>query len=151
MKITYKGDYAMKAILELSVRYEDNKNAIIPINEIAKFGDMPKKFLEQILLTLVRGGLVKSKRGAGGGFTLARRPEEITVGDVVRLIEGPIEPIECVNDGYKGCADVKDCILRNVWKEVAGAISIVVDTLTFKELVLRYKERSGSQSFEYNI
>jgi Rrf2 family protein len=151
VKITYKGDYALKAILELSVRYEDNKNAVIPINEIAKFGDMPKKFLEQILLTLVRGGLVKSKRGAGGGFTLSRPPENITVGDVIRLIEGPIEPIECVNDGYKGCADVKSCILRSVWKEVAGAISIVVDTLTFKELVLRYKERNAEQNFEYVI
>jgi Rrf2 family cysteine metabolism transcriptional repressor len=151
VKITYKGDYALKAILELAVRYEDNKNAVIPINEIAKFGDMPKKFLEQILLTLVRGGLVKSKRGAGGGFTLAKPPEGITVGDVIRLIEGPIGPIECVNEGYKGCADVKSCILRNVWKEVAGAISIVVDTLTFKELVLRYKERNAEQNFEYVI
>jgi Rrf2 family cysteine metabolism transcriptional repressor len=151
MKITYRGDYALKAILELSLRYEDNQNAVIPINEIAKFGDMPKKFLEQILLTLVRGGLVKSKRGNGGGFTLARPPEEITVGEVIRLIEGPIEPIECVNEGYKGCSDIKSCILRNIWKEVAGAISIVVDTLNFKELVLRYRERNSSQSFEYVI
>ena len=87
MKITYRGDYALKAILELAIRYEDNKNIIVPINEIAKFGDMPKKFLEQILLTLVRGGLVKSKRGAGGGFILARRPVDITVGEVIRLIE----------------------------------------------------------------
>ena len=151
MKITYKGDYALKAILELSVRYEDNKNAVTPINEIAKFGDMPKKFLEQILLTLVRAKLVKSKRGAGGGFILARPPEDITIGEVIRLIEGPIEPIECVNEGYKGCADVKCCILRNVWQEVAGAISIVVDTLTFKELVARYKERTGTQMYEYSI
>ena len=153
VKITYKGDYALKAILELSVRYEDNKNAVIPINEIAKFGDMPKKFLEQILLALVRGGLVKSKRGAGGGFTLARPPEDITVGDVIRLIEGPIGPIECVNEGYAGCADVKSCILRSVWKEVAGAISIVIDTLTFKELILRYREKElgASSSYEYVI
>ena len=151
MKITYRGDYALKAILELALRYEEDSNKIIPIGEIAKFGDMPKKFLEQILLTLVRGGLLKSRRGAGGGFVLARPPKDITVGDVVRLIEGPIEPIACVNEGYKGCSDVKSCILRNVWREVAGAISIVVDTLTFEELVARYKERAISQNYEYVI
>lgn len=151
MKITYKGDYALKAILELALRYENDKNKVIPIGEIAKFGDMPKKFLEQILLTLVRGGLLKSRRGSGGGFLLARPPRDITVGEVIRLIEGPIEPIACVNDGYKGCSDVKGCILRNVWKEVAGAISIVVDTLTFEELVARYKERDNSQNYEYVI
>jgi Rrf2 family cysteine metabolism transcriptional repressor len=151
VKITYRGDYALKAILELSIRYEDNKTEVIPITEIAKFGDMPKKFLEQILLTLVRGGFLKSKRGAGGGFILARPPENITVGDVIRLIEGPIEPIECVNEGYKGCADVKCCILRNVWQEVAVAISEVVDTLNFKELVERYKKRNVGKSFEYVI
>lgn len=151
MKVTYKGDYALKALLELALRYEEDRNKVIPINEIAKFGDMPKKFLEQILLTLVRGGLLKSKRGAGGGFLLARPPKDITVGEVIRLIEGPIEPIACVNEGYKGCSDVKSCILRNVWKEVAGAISIVVDTLTFEELVARYKEKNLSQSYEYVI
>lgn len=151
MKITYKGDYALKAILGLSLRYEDGKGDSVPINEIAKYGDMPKKFLEQILLTLVRGGILKSKRGAGGGFLLARPPKDITVGEVIRLIEGPIEPIACVSDEYKGCSDVKGCILRNVWKEVTGAISIVVDNLTFEELVARYKERYASVNYEYVI
>lgn len=151
MKITYKGDYALKAILELSLRYEEDRNKSTPINDIAKFGDMPKKFLEQILLTLVRGGILKSRRGSGGGFLLARPPREITVGEVIRLIEGPTEPIACVSDSYKGCSDVKSCILRNVWKEVAGAISIVVDTLTFEELVARYKEKNSRQNYEYVI
>lgn len=151
MKITYKGDYALKAILELSLKYEEDRNRSVPINEIAKFGDMPKKFLEQILLTLVRGGILKSRRGAGGGFTLAKPPAKITIGEVVRLIEGPIEPIECVDEGYKGCADVKGCILRGVWTEVADAISAIVDTLTFEELIRRYKVKSGSHSLEYSI
>ncbi len=151
MKITYRGDYALKAILELALRYEESGSDAVPINEIAKFGDMPKKFLEQILLILVRGGLLKSKRGAGGGFLLARPPKDITVGEVIRLIEGPIEPIACVNDGYKGCGDVKSCILRNVWKEVGGAISIVVDTLTFEELIARYKGKDVSQNYAYVI
>jgi len=141
MKITYKGDYALKALLQLALRY--NEGDVLSINEIAKFGDMPVKFLEQILLTLRKGGFVKAKRGVQGGFSLAKHPKDITVGEVVRFIEGPIEPISCVcEDSYKGCRDINSCIFRGVWKEVSHAISIVIDTLTFEELVIRYKEKS---------
>ena len=139
MKITYKGDYALKALLQLALRY--NEGDVLSIAEIAKFGDMPVNFLEQILLILRKGGFVKSKRGVQGGFSLSRHPKDITVGEVIRFIEGPIEPISCVEEGpYKGCKDVGRCIFRGVWKEVSHAISIVVDTLTFEELVMRYKD-----------
>ena len=115
---------------------------------------MPTKFLEQILLILRKGGFVKSKRGVNGGFFLARHPKDITVGEVVRFIEGPIEPIACIEgECYKGCKDVASCIFRDVWKEVNNAISIVIDTLTFEELALRYKEKNlGVKSiYEYVI
>ena len=92
MKITYKGDYSLKTMLDLSMHY--NKG-VLPIQELAKKGDIPNKFLEQILLTLKKGGFVESKRGIDGGYFLARPPETITVGEVVRFIEGPIEPIAC--------------------------------------------------------
>lgn len=151
MKISYKSDYALKALLELAIRYNETGNRIVPIAEIAKIGDMPRQFLEQILLTLVRGGFVKSKRGAGGGFYLARPPADITIGQVLRLIEGPLDPIACVKDNYAGCGDVQNCIFRNVWKEVAHAISIVVDTVTFEELVARFREKDRSQHYEYVI
>lgn len=153
MKISYKGDYALKAVFELALKYYEDPSNIVAINEIAKFGDMPKKFLEQILLTLSKGGFVKSKRGINGGFFLARPPAQITVGEVIRFIEGPIEPIACVKDGYKGCKDTKDCILRGIWKEVAGAISVVVDSLTFEELILRYKAKhlDVKAVYEYSI
>ncbi len=141
MKITYKGDYALKALLQLALQYHDNKNEVVSINEIAKNGDMPIKFLEQILLALRRGGFVKSRRGIKGGFLLGKKPADITIGDVVRFIEGPIEPISCVGDEcYKGCKDIANCIFRNVWKEVTMAISLVVDTVTFEDLVVKYKE-----------
>jgi len=152
MKITYKGDYALKALLQLALRY--NEDDVLSISEIAKFGDMPVKFLEQILLTLRRGGFVKAKRGVQGGFSLARHPKDITIGEVIRFIEGPIEPISCVEKGhYKGCKDVSSCIFRGVWKEVSHAISVVVDTLTFEELVMRYKARNLDERLihEYSI
>lgn len=151
MRISYKGDYALKAMLELSLRYDYGE--AISINEIAASGDMPEKFLEQILLSLKNGGFVKSKRGVNGGFFLAKHPKDITVGDVIRFIEGPTEPIACVEEGYKGCKDLKNCIFRGVWKEVGQAVSLVIDTLTFEELAFRYRERSMEQRavYEYSI
>jgi Rrf2 family transcriptional regulator, cysteine metabolism repressor len=141
MKITYKGDYALKAVLQLALKYKEDKNGVVSINEIAKSGDMPIKFLEQILLALRRGGFVKSRRGIKGGFLLSKEPSEITVGAVVRFIEGPIEPISCVGDEcYKGCKDIASCIFRSIWNDVKTAISLVVDTVTFEDLVIRYKE-----------
>lgn len=151
MRISYKGDYALKAILELSLRY--GKSEAVSIGEIAASGDMPENFLEQILLTLKKGGFVKSKRGIKGGFYLAKNPGDITVGEVIRFIEGPTEPISCVEEGYKGCKDLKNCILRDVWKEVDRAVSLVIDTVSFEELVIRYKEKALGLKpvYEYSI
>lgn len=154
MKISYKCDYALKALFQLALRYNEPGAEVISINEIAKPGDMPKKFLEQILLTLRKGGFVKSKRGINGGFFLARHPKDITVGEVIRFIEGPIEPISCIEgEHYKGCHDLTNCIFRGVWKEVKNAISVVVDTLTFEELAFRYRERKADikSAYEYSI
>lgn len=151
MKITYKGDYALKAILQLALRYDEGEGGVMSITEIAKSGDMPTNFLEQILLALRKGGFVKSKRGIRGGFLLAMHPKEITVGQVIRFIEGPIEPISCVEkEGYKGCKDITNCIFRGIWKDIRDAISIVVDTLTFEELVLRYKEKKLQPASVYD-
>ena len=154
MKIGYKTDYALKALLQLALNYEGGGGSVMSISEIGKSGDMPVKFLEQILLILRKGGFVKAKRGVNGGFLLARHPKDITIGRVIRFIEGPIEPISCVQDEcYKGCKDVSSCIFRDVWKEVASAVSVVVDTLTFEELVMRCRERDLKIQpiYEYSI
>jgi Rrf2 family protein len=154
MKITYKGDYALKALLQLALNYGGPDRGVLSITEIAKGGDMPTKFLEQILLSLRRGGFVKSRRGASGGFLLARHPKDITIGEVIRFIEGPIEPIACVEDGaYNRCGDINSCIFRDLWREVKDAIAVVVDTVTFEELVLKFKARSlnARSIHEYSI
>ena len=151
MKLTYKGDYALKALFQLALAYQEG--GVMSITEIAKLGDMPVKFLEQILLLLRRGGFVKSKRGTRGGFMLARHPKDITVGEVVRFIEGPIGPISCIEKDYKGCKDTASCIFRGVWREVKDAISVVIDTLTLEELVFRYKAKNvdARTIYEYSI
>jgi len=150
MKITYKGDYSLKAVLSLALHY--NKG-VLPIQELAKKGDIPFKFLEQILLTLKKGGFVDSKRGIDGGYFLAKPPETITVGDVIRFIEGPIEPVACANkENYDGCRDFPYCVFKDIWSNVYTATSLVVDTITFAELVRRAENlKNNNVNISYSI
>jgi Rrf2 family protein len=143
MKITYKGDYSLKAMLNLALHY--NKR-VLSIQELAKAGDIPFKFLEQILLTLKKGGFVESKRGVDGGYFLARSPETITVGEVIRFIEGPIEPVACANkDIYDKCKDFPYCVFKDIWSHVYTVTSLVVDTITFAELVRRVESLKNNK------
>ena len=150
MKITYKGDYSLKTVLELALNY--NKG-VLSINELAKKGDIPFKFLEQILLTLKKGGFVGSKRGIDGGYFLAKPPEEITVGEVIRFIEGPIEPVTCANQkSYDKCKDFSYCVFKDIWNQVYTATSLVVDTITFAELARRVGNiKNSSENSSYAI
>lgn len=134
MRITYRGDYALKTILDLAIHYG---NGPVTIHELARRADIPVKFLEQILLGLKRGGFVKSRRGKVGGYILAKPPSDIKVGEVVRFIDGPIEPIACIEKGYSGCNDVYKCAFRKIWQDVAKATSDIIDNVTFKDLVSR--------------
>ncbi len=131
MRITYKGDYALKALLDLAVHYE---SGVSTINDIAKRIDAPVKFLEQVLLDLKKGGFVESKRGNVGGYHLAKDPAKITLGQVVRYIEGPIEPISCVEKGYTKCSDLSCCLFKGIWQKVANATSGIIDNVTFGDL-----------------
>jgi len=136
MRITYKGDYALKTILDLSLRYG---NKPVTIHELARRADIPLKFLEQILLDLKKGGFVESRRGKIGGYMLAKKPSEIKLGDVIRFIDGPIEPVACVDKRYKGCRDINSCIFRGIWQEVADATSKVIDKINFEDLIKKNK------------
>jgi Rrf2 family protein len=131
MRITYKGDYALKTILDLALHYG---NSPVTISDLAERADIPIKFLEQILLDLKRGGFVESRRGKVGGYLLAKHPSKIKVGDIIRFIDGPIEPIACVDKKYHGCNDIYRCIFRNIWEEVAKSTAKVIDNITFEDL-----------------
>lgn len=134
MRITYKGDYSLKAILYLAANY--SKDAVT-IHEIAEHIDAPVKFLEQVLLELKRGGFVESKRGKIGGYFLARPPAEITVGDVIRFVDAPVEPISCVKEGYSDCSDMHKCLFRKIWQDVAKATSDIIDNVNFEDLAIQ--------------
>jgi Rrf2 family protein len=131
MKITFKGDYALKALLDLSINFGKPQS----IEEIAKRQDIPAKFLEQILLWLKKGGFVKSLRGKHGGYLLSRDPKNITMGQALRYVEGPVEPIACVQKGGEGtCSYSSRCALRDVFGDIGKYIASKVDSITFAEL-----------------
>lgn len=147
MKITYKGDYALKAVLDLALHYD--LNGVVTIHDLAKSSDIPIKFLEQVLLDLKKGGFVESRRGKVGGYHLAKHPSQIRLGDVIRFVEGPIEPIGCVGKSYSGCNDIHKCVFKKIWQEVTQATSEIIDNITFEDLVNRIK--TAGKTLVYSI
>jgi len=131
MRITYKGDYALKAVLDLALHY---KKGVVTIHDLAKHIDAPVKFLEQVLLDLKRGEFVESIRGKNGGYLLARPPAEIKLGEVMRYIDGPVEPIACLEKDYSSCDDIFRCVFRKVWQEINKATKDIIDNITFNDL-----------------
>lgn len=156
MKITYKGDYAIKSLLYLAARYirENGCDSYSQIQEISKDQDIPEKFLEQILLALKNAGFVKSLRGKNGGYTIAKNPENIKLGEIIRLIDGPLAPISCVSrSAYQACDFEARCVLKPIWARVNDAISDVVDHISFRQLVEMEQERKKKnvEQFVYQI
>lgn len=147
MKITYKGDYAVKAMLDLALHYE--ANSVVTIHDLAGRADIPIKFLEQVLLDLKRGGFVESRRGKIGGYLLAKAPSQIKLGEIIRFIDGPIEPIGCIEKKYSGCSDLYKCVFRKIWQEVTSATSKIIDNITFEELANQVK--SQKEKIVYQI
>jgi Rrf2 family protein len=143
MRISAKGEYAIKAVLDLAMHHG---RGLIPIQEIAERQGIPQRYLEQVLLSLKRVGLLTSKRGASGGYHLTRVPEEITVGAVLRAVEGGGAPFEI---GGSTRANVQD--LAELWEEIADAVSRVIDRLTFEELAMRVRDRRGAARAMYHI
>ena len=146
MRITYKGDYALKAILDLALQYG---NGPVQIQAIAISTDAPVKFLEQVLLDLKRGGFVNSRRGKEGGYLLAKSPSEIRVGDVIRFIDGNSEPIACVAEDYQNCHHIRNCVFRKIWQDVAKATSNIIDNITFDDLAKQVQ--ADPEAAEYTI
>jgi Rrf2 family protein len=134
--ISRKGKYAIRAVLYLAQRHGGGP---IPIEEIASTEKISRKFLESILLELRYAGVLDSKRGKRGGYLLHETPSRVTVGKIIRIVDGPLSPVDCVSrSAYRPCPDCPDeatCQIRLVMKEVREAISRVVDRKTLAALI----------------
>jgi Rrf2 family protein len=137
LKVSQKLEYAIRAMIELSLRREED--LLVPAREIAERQQVPLRFLEQQLGALSRAGLVESFRGSGGGCRLARAPEDITVAQIADAIEGQMFPMFCLEPSDHTCFQDSRCGLQGFWGDVARAIQQVFEQTTVAELVVRHQ------------
>jgi Rrf2 family protein len=141
MKLSTKGKYGVRALFEIARNYGKGPLAIKEISERQKIS---LSYLEQILHKLGKAGIIDSVRGPHGGYELARKPAELTIGDVVRALEGPIALSHCLEPGVTGsCYQAEDCVARMAWTKVGEKIEEALDSITFEHLLRQYhgKER----------
>ena len=140
MKISTKGRYALRLMIDLAM---NSVGEPVSLKDVAKRQGISEKYLEQIISVLNRAGYVKSIRGAQGGYLLRRAPEEYTVGMILRLTEGSLAPVTCVEDGDFPCERQENCVTVILWKKINDAINSVVDSITLQDLVDWQNERKG--------
>lgn len=135
MRLSKRSEYGMRALIDLAFIYDQGP---IHVEDIADRENMPVKFLQQLLLTLKNAGILHSKKGANGGYYLARVPEEITLGEVIRVLDGPLAPIHCVSEmAYEECncpVGEEHCGLRMIMGEVREAIAGILDHATLADV-----------------
>ena len=139
MKISTKGRYALRLMLDVAL---NSHGTAVPLRDVAQRQDISDKYLEQIVTQLSRAGLVRSVRGAGGGYLLTRDPAEYTVGEILRPLEGSLAPVSCV-DGSECCGRAEQCVTLEVWREIQQAVSGVVDHITLAQLVERQRQKAA--------
>ena len=149
MRLSKKGEYAVRALTEIGFEAKQRPGALIQISTVAQRTRIPEKFLEQILLALRNGGVLKSKRGVEGGYSLARDADDITLGEVIRLLDGPLAPIPCVSQtAYEPCScpDEASCGLHIAMKEVRDALAGILDRYSLSRLIKEVQSRRGSKT-----
>mgnify|MGYP004635335161 FL=1 len=146
MKISTKGRYAVRVMLDLAL---NNTGECIKVKDIASRQGISEKYLEQIIAVLNRAGYVNSVRGAQGGYRIAKDPSEYTVGMILRLTEGSMAPVACLDEGAPDCDRCDTCETLEVWKDLYAAINNVIDNVTIADLV--EKSRQRAENLDYSI
>ncbi|NLM26487.1 MAG: Rrf2 family transcriptional regulator [Firmicutes bacterium] len=149
MRISTRGEYGVRAMLDLALHHGQGP---ISLKTIAERQDISEHYLEQLIASLRKAGLVTSVRGAQGGYLLAKEPSEIRIGDIIRTLEGPIAPMECVEEDHDSCVKVERCATRVLWQKLQASMEKVLDNTTLAclcEETLRLKAKDDS--FMYHI
>jgi Rrf2 family protein len=148
VRVSAKGEYAIKALLDLALHETEG---LRPIQEIAARQGIPQRYLEQVLVQLKRAGLVESRRGSAGGYRLSRPADEVTVGAVLRAVEGPVAAGEPARRGARPGHGESGADLSDLWREVSQAVSAVLDRVTLEDLRRRAEERRSVARAMYHI
>jgi len=136
MKLSTRGRYGLKAMFQLALHYGKGP---IPLNVIASQQDLSENYLEQLFSALRKEGLIKSVRGAQGGYMLAKPPEKITVGSVLRVLEGIMAPVEWFIDDTVRCDKEESCVTKLVWMKIKDSINSVIDSITLQDMLNEQK------------
>ncbi|MBC8632424.1 Rrf2 family transcriptional regulator [[Eubacterium] tenue] len=139
MKLSTKGRYGLKAMFELSLTQRDGP---VPLRQIAQRQNISEQYLEQIFSSLKKSGLIKSVRGAQGGYLLVKEPKDITVGDILRVLEGPISISDCVMDEHI-CENSGICVTKVVWERIKQGIEDVINSITLQDMVDDYNKNKN--------
>lgn len=133
MMVSTKGRYALRVMIDLA---EHNTGEYIPLTEISERQGISEKYLESIISSLSKSGYLKALRGKGGGYKLARAPEDYTVGSILRLTEGSLAPVACLEAGSKECVRSADCRTLGMWLRLQSLIDTFFDGITIADLLL---------------
>ena len=147
MKLSTKGRYATRAMLDLAINQGEGP---VLLKDIAQRQQISLSYLEHLVTPLIAGGLIRSTRGARGGVSLARSPEEIKLSEVIQLLEGSLAPVECVNNPEL-CSRSELCVTRDVWSELKKAMNGVLESTTLQDLVERQKGKGRTAKAMYYI
>ena len=147
MKLSTKGRYGLRAMIDLA-RYSEKEP--VALGSIAARQDISERYLEQMVALLKKAGLVSAVRGAGGGYRLNRPAEEISVGDVLRALEGGLEPVKCAAFySEEGCMAADGCVTKYVWQKINDSINETVDRIMLDELVRESRQLNPEGSCEH--
>lgn len=135
MILSTKGRYGLKMMYEFALNYGKGP---MSLKEVALKQQLSETYLEQLIAHLKKAGLVTSVRGAQGGYELIRKPETITVGEIIRVLEGPLAPSDCVLDDEPECIRAEYCVTRLIWEKIMDSINNVVDSITLNDMVNDY-------------
>jgi len=147
MKLSTRGRYGLRALLDLAVHQGEGP---ILLKDIARRQEVSLPYLEHLIAPLIAAGLVKSTRGARGGVLLLKPPADIRLGEVVRVLEGPIAPVDCVNNPAS-CHRSASCVTRDIWVEMKEAMSQVLDSTTLQDLVERQRQKGQVETELHRI
>ena len=146
MRLSTKGRYGLKAIFELALK--EGENVPLSLKFIAEKNGLSEQYLEQIFSILKKSGLVKSVRGAQGGYFLSKHSSQITVGQVLRCLEGPMAPSDCVIEDDADCENSDFCVTKVIWQRIKDSIDSVIDSVTLNDMVMDYKIKSSNNNFK---
>ncbi len=142
MKLSTRGAYGLRAMSELALNYGKGP---ISLKTIANRQTISEAYLEQLFGSLRRQGLIQSTRGSRGGYSLSRSPEEIHVGEIIRTLEGPIGPMQCVATDEPPCERAAGCVTKGVWEKVRNSVAEVLDSITLAQMCVEATTREESE------